>query len=71
MVINIYGPYVDRILLWESVGEANMLRNPFTIVGGDLNFSLSLREVWGPHPREDRQRLFFSSFLRETKINQP
>jgi hypothetical protein len=38
---------------------------PFTLVGGDLNFTLSLREVWGENPRVDSQSGFFLSFMEK------
>jgi hypothetical protein len=33
------------------------------VIGGDLNFTLSLREVWVSNPREERQKYFFLSFM--------
>jgi hypothetical protein len=33
-----------------------------------MNFTLSLREVWGPRPKEDRQRGFFLSFLESVNL---
>jgi hypothetical protein len=38
------------------------------VIGGDLNFTLSLREIWGPNPREDRHKGFFLSFLEEESL---
>jgi hypothetical protein len=34
-------------------------------VGGHINFSLSLREVWGENPKEDHIRRFFLSHFEE------
>lgn len=38
------------------------------VLGGDLNFTLSLREVWGSNPREDRQKGFFLSFMEAESL---
>jgi hypothetical protein len=38
------------------------------VIGGDLNFILSLREFWGSHPKEDRQCGFFISFLESLNL---
>jgi hypothetical protein len=67
-VINIYGPYSDRVSFWEELKLAGVFSDPLLIVGGDLNFTLSLREIWGPNPREDRQRGFFSTLLESLKL---
>ena len=42
--------------------------NPHLVVGGDLNFTLSLREVWGANPKVDPQRGFFLSFLKNARL---
>jgi exonuclease III len=60
--INIYGPYSDRVQFWENLKSAGVFSDPLTVIGGDLNFTLSLREVWGSNPREDRHKGFFPFF---------
>jgi hypothetical protein len=62
-IVNIYGPYAAKIPFWEDLKVAGAFRDPLTMVGGDLNFTLSVREVWGESPGEDRQRGLFLSFL--------
>jgi exonuclease III len=52
-VVNIYGLYSDRAPFWEELSSACVFANPLLVVGGDSNFTLSLREVWGVNPRED------------------
>ena len=47
----------------EDLSSAGILNDPLSVIGGDLNFTLSLWEVEGPHPREDRQGGFFHDFL--------
>ena len=46
-VLNIYGPCRDRLSFWRHVDELNLLAHNNLIVGGDLNFTLSLSETWG------------------------
>jgi hypothetical protein len=67
-VINIYGPYSERIPFWEDLKNEGIFNDPLSVIGGDLNFTLSLREVWGPSPKEDRQRGFFLSFLESVNL---
>jgi hypothetical protein len=67
-VLNIYGPYTDRIPFWEDLKDAGAFNEPFTVVGGDLNFTLSSREVWGESSREDQQGGFFQSFLEKLHL---
>jgi exonuclease III len=67
-VVNIYGPYADRTSFWEDLVTTGFFRDPFLVVGGDLNITLSLREVWGAHPRADRKRLFFQAFFEKANL---
>jgi len=41
-MINIYGPYTDRVLFWEDLKSAGVFSDPLLMIGGDLNFTLSL-----------------------------
>jgi hypothetical protein len=43
-VVNIYGPYSDRASFWEDLVSVDVFRDPLLVVGGDLNFTLSLRK---------------------------
>jgi hypothetical protein len=67
-VVNIYGPYAERPPFSEELFGAGVFNNPMIVIGGDLNFTLSLREVWGPCPREDRQRGFFQDFMESHRL---
>ena len=44
-VINIYGPYQDRLTYWDRLFSKTWWNNPDLIVGGDLNFSLGEVEI--------------------------
>jgi hypothetical protein len=53
LVINFYGPYQDQALFWESLLNKSFMNFESLILGGDLNFSVGVIEVWGPKPRID------------------
>jgi hypothetical protein len=40
IVLNIYGPYVDKVNYWEKIFNVEFFRNENDIVGGDFNFSI-------------------------------
>ena len=50
-VINIYGPYLNRIPFWDTIINHSRFGGENLIIGEDLNFSLGREEVWGPHAR--------------------
>lgn len=44
-ILNIYGPYSDRITYCEQLANSKALSDSHILVGGDLNLTLSIREV--------------------------
>ena len=44
-VINIYGPYQDRLPFWDRLFSKTWWNNPDLIVGGGLNFTLGEVEI--------------------------
>jgi hypothetical protein len=40
-------PYKDREPFWQQLSDSGLLCEDNLIIGGDLNFTLSAREVWG------------------------
>jgi len=52
-LINFYGPYGERQEFWDKIKRYGLLKDHKLILGGDLNFTISNREVWGPHSRSD------------------
>jgi hypothetical protein len=46
-VLNVYGPYKDRIPFWENMSASRALNDLHTLIGGNLDLTLSLREIWG------------------------
>jgi hypothetical protein len=62
--LNCYAPYKERELLWQPIIESGLLREEGIIVGGDLNFTFSTREVWGDWTRSDPLADHFSSLIQ-------
>jgi hypothetical protein len=68
LVINIYGPYANKIPFWEELKFAGIFSDLVSVIRGYLNFTLPLREVLGYNPREDRQSGFFLFFIKEARL---
>ena len=58
-MLNIYGPYQDRLPFWEGLLKKSWWNNPELIVGGDLNFTIGKAEIWGDSARVDKLSDFF------------
>jgi len=67
-VINVYGPYQNRAPFWDSFFQNPFLEEDMVVIGGDLNFSLGLSEVWGPHAHSDVMASFLTRKLIEKKL---
>jgi hypothetical protein len=63
LLINIYGPYVDRKRYWDTLEKCSWFSEQEVVVGGDLNFSLGASEVWGPRSSLDPLVDYFTHFL--------
>ena len=57
--LNLYGPYVDRELFWINLLKMEGLLSSKLILGGDLNYSVGLSEIWGDKARFDNLSDFF------------
>lgn len=53
LIMNVYGPYLDRVPFWENFLSKEISKGDLVIIGGDLNFSLGRSEVWGPTAHVD------------------
>jgi hypothetical protein len=62
-LLNYYAPYKERECFWKPLMECGLLGEDGLIIGGDLNFTLSAREVWGPMARSDPLTDYFSNIL--------
>ena len=64
-LIHCYGLYSDREVFWEAIKREGIFNEQNLILGGDLNFTTSIREVWGAHAREDPLLPFFSQLIQD------
>jgi hypothetical protein len=46
LVVNTYGPYLNRIPFWEKFSNSSLLGHGHAIVGDDENISIGNLEVW-------------------------
>jgi hypothetical protein len=46
-LLNIYGPCLERKDFWNSLASSGLLSLRNLVIAGDLNFTMSSREVWG------------------------
>ena len=67
-MLNIYNPSVDQIPFQEELIYVGAFNNLFLVIGGDLNFPLSRREIWGDSTNVDNQRDFFLSLLSKIHL---
>ena len=58
-MVNIYGPYRERLPFWDGIFSMSWWNSPDLIVGGDLNFSLGEAEIWGESARVDELTDYF------------
>jgi len=64
-LINCYGPYVDRRMFWDGVKEDGFSKNSTLILGWDLKFTKSTREIWGNFARVDPLAEFLNQLILE------
>jgi hypothetical protein len=67
-IVNIYGPCHNRGPYWDVVFNKSFLKEKHLILGGDLNFSLGIKEVWGSHARSDPLSTYFTQKLDEHNL---
>jgi hypothetical protein len=64
-VVNLYGPYAERIPFWENLSDSGVMSFSNIILGVDLHFTTSIIEVWGAHPKGKCSRRIFCSLDRK------
>ena len=62
-MVNVYGPYQDRVVLWDRPFSKPFLSNDRVIIGGDLNFTLGVSKIWGPRAIPDPLSHYFKSHI--------
>jgi hypothetical protein len=62
-VVNVYGTYVDKFYFGDGLSESGTLKSSNVNIGEDLNFTLSLREVWGRHYKRGPLEGFFAHWI--------
>jgi len=58
-VLNIYGPYLNRVPYWVSLLSKDFVVDHDVVLGGDFNLSLGNAEIWGPKATPDSLANFF------------
>ena len=64
-LINCYGPYLDREAFWEAIKRDGILNEHYLVLGGDLNFITSSREVWASYARKNILHPCFRQLVQE------
>jgi hypothetical protein len=67
-LLNTYGPCLDRRLFWEKLDSLGLLAIKDIIIAGDLNFTLSTKEIWGDRAKKDPLATFISSLLTKNAL---
>jgi hypothetical protein len=57
-IINLYGAYANIIPFYTDLNNSGFISAQNIIIRGDLNFTLSLEEVWVENPRYDPNKAF-------------
>jgi len=52
--LNEYGPYEGKQFFWSDLLSSQWIKVEKLIVGGDLNLTLNIGEIWGTSTRHDR-----------------
>ena len=62
-ILNVYGPYRDRVCFWDKALRGGLLNLPGLIIGGDLNLTLHTSEIWGVKALRDSLSDYFISLF--------
>jgi hypothetical protein len=58
----------DRKTFWDKVAFRGMLAHKNMIVAGDLNFKVSVGEVWGASTQLDQLAGYFKEFFQDNRL---
>jgi hypothetical protein len=64
-ILNLYGPYDERVLFWDKLFNMEFWNLQDIILGGDLNFSVGRVEVWGQVAKVDPLSDYFIQKLED------
>jgi len=67
-LLNIYGPYMERLEYWDTIFSSEWFQKGLVIVWGDLNFTLGALEVWGLATQVDCMSSYFINKLEEVGL---
>ena len=51
VILNVYGPFYNQKFHLDNFGISGAMGQENVILGGDLNLTLSLGEVWGENAK--------------------
>jgi endonuclease/exonuclease/phosphatase family metal-dependent hydrolase len=60
--------FSDRKLFWDKVASRGMLEHKNLIVAGDLNFTVSVGEVWGASTQLDQLAGYFKELFQDNRL---
>ena len=63
-----YGPFYVRKTFWEKFSLVGETKQQNVILGGDLNLTLEVGEVWGENARKDALAPFFLNLFEKEKL---
>ena len=61
-------PYGEIRRFWEALFDSGYLSRQNIILGGDLNLTLNLKEIWGEAARSDPLGNFFSQCFENAHL---
>jgi hypothetical protein len=67
-LLNTYGPCLERRLFWEKLDRLGLLAIKDLIIAGDLNLTLSSKEIWGDKAKTDPLATFFTSLFTKNAL---
>jgi hypothetical protein len=67
-VLNVYGPYSNRVEYWDTFFKLECIQNGLVVIGGDLNFTLGAFKIWGPVAQIDCLLGYFLRKLEEVGL---
>jgi exonuclease III len=66
--LNVYGPCVERKRFWNQVADSGLLSIKNLIIVGDMNLTLSSKEVWGGSSSVGFSDGFYKSLFQEKHL---